>query len=179
MQPVSSHIISSEGSSWIMSSESYPNISTFWLRRPAMETVQNTHCALVGCNTVDFLPTICPLCTLSFCKEHSFEDKHFCSKSAMQSGTAGEGIDNSRVPCSLPGCSNSSPAFKSQPDNAQLACPSCNLFFCIKYGSLSARTTTISIYDTGIVIRRPINVPNRRLRLIQQAPKRKLRPQRF
>ena len=132
--------------------------------RPVMETVQNTPCALVGCNTVDFLPIICPLCALSFCKEHSFEDKHFCSKSAVQSEAVGEGIDNLRIPCSLLGCSDPSLAFKSQPDSAQLACPSCNLFFCIKYGPLSARTTAILTYDTGIVIRRTINVPNWRLR---------------
>ena len=144
-----------------------------------METVQNTHCTAVGCNTVDFLPIICPLCFLSFCKEHSFEDKHFCLKSAMQSGAAGERIDNSRIPCSLLGCSNPSLAFKSQPDNVQLACPSCNLFFCITYGSLSAKTTVILTNDTGIVIRRPINVPNLRLHLIRRAPKRKRKPQRF
>jgi AN1-like Zinc finger len=144
-----------------------------------METVQNTHCALVGCNTVDFLPVICPLCTLLFCKEHGFEDQHFCSKSAVQSGTAGEGVDNSRIPCSLPGCSNPSLAFKSQPDSSQLACPSCNSFFCIEYGALSARKVTILIYDVDIAMRRPINVPNCRFRLSRRVPKRRLKLQRF
>ena len=144
-----------------------------------METVQNTQCALMGCNTVDFLPIICPLCTLSFCKEHSFEDKHFCSKSAMQSEAAEECIDNSRIPCSLLGCSSPSLAFKSQPDSTQLACPSCNLFFCIKYGSSSAHKTAIFMYETGIVIQQPINAPTRRLRSNRRAPKQKLKPQRF
>lgn len=144
-----------------------------------METVQNAHCALVGCNTVDFLPIICPLCTLSFCKEHSFEDKHPCSKSAVQSGATGENIDNSRVPCSLLGCSNPSLAFKSQPGNSQLNCPSCNLLFCTTYDSSSANIVAILNYDIGIVMRRPINVPNWRLRLVRRAPKRKLKPQRL
>jgi len=98
-----------------------------------METVQNTQCALVGCNTVDFLPIICPLCTLSFCKEHSFEDNHFCSRSAVQPGATGDDIGNSRISCSLPGCSDPTLAFKSQPDRSRLACPSCNLFFCTKH----------------------------------------------
>ena len=144
-----------------------------------METVQDTHCALTGCNTVDFLPIMLPLCTLSFCKEHNFEDKHFCSKSAVQSGAAGETMDNSRIPCSLPDCSNPSLAFNSQPGSSHLACPSCNLNFCITYGSLSACTATISTHDIGIVMRRPISVPNRRLRLVRWALKQKLKLRRF
>jgi hypothetical protein len=144
-----------------------------------METALNTHCALVGCNTVDFLPIICPLCALSFCKEHSFEDKHLCSKSAVQPGATGEVIDNSRVPCSLLGCSNPSLAFKSQPGDSQLNCPSCNLLFCVTYDSSSANIAAILSYNIDIVMRRPINVPNWRLRLVQRTPKRKLKPQKL
>jgi hypothetical protein len=148
-------------------------------RHPFMETVQNTHCALVGCNTVDFLPIICPLCTLSFCKEHSFEDNHFCSRSAVQPGATGDDIGNSRISCSLPGCSDPTLAFKSQPDRSRLACPSCNLFFCTKYELLSTRIATTLTDHIDIVMEPRIDAPNWQLRLIKQAPKRRLGLQRF
>ena len=44
-----------------------------------MKTVQNTQYPLVDGNTVDSLPIICPLCTLSFYSEYGFEDKQVYS----------------------------------------------------------------------------------------------------